>query len=245
MTSRLAADTIAKWEKEGLKPTFEDMVRLNDIGLKVERGSEAFSFAACPRVAFLGDHILREPTVAKRIWMDCVGELFQGNYQTRLFFLCYALNCPDAELPDVRKTTRLAKKIEAFRDAVLLRFTETQLVTAIDYVLNGNKPDLDGIEEPEARKAAADAFAEIYDVPVETQSAAKQLLLQALTHGIDASVKYEATLEDLERMITVAALYKGADVLKNEHTQWAARFYAAAGKIHARLVSQQATGEGK
>ena len=101
MISRLAEQTIEKWQRENLKPTFKDIIALNNLGLKVERGAEAFSFAACPRIAFLGDHILREPTIAKRIWIDTVGETFSDNYQTRLFFMCYALNCPDAELPDV------------------------------------------------------------------------------------------------------------------------------------------------
>jgi len=56
---------------------------------------------------------------------------------------------------------------------------------------------------------------------------------------MDEKVKYDATLPDLERMIIVASLYKGADVLKNEHTKWAAKFYACAGKIHARLVKEK------
>lgn len=188
MTSRLAESTIQEWQKENLKPTFKDMVLLNDLGLKVERGSEAFSFSQCPRIAFLGDYILREPTVAKRIWMDSVGQMFDGNYQTRLFFMCYALNCPDAELPDVTKASALNRKIEKFRDEVLLKFTETQLIYAIDYVLNGNRPDFDSMDSDEAKKVAEDEFAEIYDVPQETQSEAKQLLLQALTHGMDAEV---------------------------------------------------------
>ena len=40
-------------------------------------------------------------------------------------------------------------------------------------------------------------------------------------------------------MIVVAALYKGADILKNAQTDAAGRFYVASGKIHARLVAER------
>lgn len=72
MTSKLAKSQIELWRKEGLEPTFDDIIRLNDLGLRVERGSDMFSFSAVPRMAFLGDRILREPTVAKRYWLDTV-----------------------------------------------------------------------------------------------------------------------------------------------------------------------------
>lgn len=239
MTSKLAKSTIEKWQCEGLKPTFDDIITLNNLGLKVERGSETFSFAACPRIAFLGDYILREPTIAKRIWIDTVGKFFNGNYQTKLFFMCYALNCLDSELPEINNIAKLKEHVVKFRDEVLIRFTETQLIFAIDYVLNGNKPDFNSFPDDESRKVAEDEFAKIYDVPDETLSEAKQLLLQALSQGIDDKVKYEATMTDLERMIIVASLYDGVDVLKNEHTKWAGRFYVVSGKIHERLLEEK------
>lgn len=65
MISKLAKQTIEKWQSEGLKPTFDDVIRLNALGLKVEHGSEACEFSAVPRVAFLGDYTLFEPTVFK------------------------------------------------------------------------------------------------------------------------------------------------------------------------------------
>lgn len=80
MTSKLAKSEIEKWWSEGLHPSVDDIIKLNALGLKVEKGSEAYNFAACPRVAFLGDWTLFEPTVGKRIWMDTARQLLKDDY---------------------------------------------------------------------------------------------------------------------------------------------------------------------
>ena len=53
-----------------MKPTFEDAVKMNALGLKIERDANAFEVASVPRCAFLGDSILWEPTIGKRIWLE-------------------------------------------------------------------------------------------------------------------------------------------------------------------------------
>ena len=143
MTSKLAAQQIEQWWKEGLKPTVDDIVLLNNLGLAVERGSDMFSFSACPRVAFLGDNILREPTVAKRIWIDEAQGLFADTLETRIYILAYALGTPDDEMPPLTNKKKIEKGVVKFRDEVLVKYTDTQILTAIDYVLNGTKPNLD------------------------------------------------------------------------------------------------------
>lgn len=95
MISTIAKSTVEQWQSEGLKPTFDDIVLLNALGLKVERSSDMYCFAASPRVAFLGDNVLREPTVGKRAWMDEAGQLLSDDFQTNLYFIAWALNCPD------------------------------------------------------------------------------------------------------------------------------------------------------
>ncbi len=45
-------------------------------------------------------------------------------------------------------------------------------------------------------------------------------------------------MPQLEKMIICAALSKGADVLKGEHIQNAAKFYAYAGATHKKLVDE-------
>lgn len=95
MTSKTAKQQIELWWKEGLAPTVDDIVLLNNLGLQIERGSDMFSFSACPRVAFLGDSILREPTVAKRLWLDEVQRLFSDTIETKVYVIAYTLGTPD------------------------------------------------------------------------------------------------------------------------------------------------------
>ena len=89
---------------------------LNNLGLQIERGSDMFSFSACPRIAFLGDNILREPTVAKRIWIDEVQRLFADTVETRIYVIAYALATPDNELPAMSDKKPIEKGIIKFRD---------------------------------------------------------------------------------------------------------------------------------
>ncbi len=177
MTSRLAKDTIEGWQREGLHPTVEQIVRLNALGLKVESGNDVWNFAACPRVAFLGDWTLFEPTIGKRIWMDTARQLLKDDYQTQIYFTAWALNCPDDELPKMNDVKNIIGAVKKFAEEVIINFTETQLFMAIDYALNGNDPTKDEDFTPEQRTA----LQEVTTPPDEVMSSAKQLLNEALS----------------------------------------------------------------
>jgi len=84
-----------------------------------------FSFSACPRIAFLGDNILREPTVAKRIWLDEVQRLFADTFETKIYVIAYTLGTSDDELPAVNDKKLIQKKVLKFRDEVLMKCTDT------------------------------------------------------------------------------------------------------------------------
>lgn len=246
MTSKLAQQQIELWWNEGLRPSVSDIVLLNNLGLRVERGSDMFSFSACPRIAFLGDNILREPTIAKRIWIDEVQRLFADTLETKIYILAYALGTDDSELPSLTDKKKIQDGVLKFRDDVLLKFTDTQIIAAVEYVINGLKPDL---ELPENENVSDEELkrkrdlAEVYEIPTHDDSIAKQILLQALAAKIPAEAAKYALLEDLERMVMVAAMRDGADILKNEHTKAAGKFYMASGRIHERLVAEKKKNE--
>lgn len=138
MTSKLAKSQIEQWWSEGLKPTVDDIVLLNNLGLQVERGSDMFDFSACPRLAFLGDNILQEPTVVKRLWIDTALQLFADTFESKVYVISYALGTPDKELPSLADKKKVEKEVVQFRDNVLMHYTETQILAAIDWALNGN-----------------------------------------------------------------------------------------------------------
>ena len=60
---------------------------------------------------------------------------------------------------------------------------------------------------------------------------------------MDEDIQFDVTVPELERMIDVAFIWKGADVLKNEHSQAAGKFYAACGKIKTRLLKEKEDGK--
>ena len=168
MISKLAKQQIETWQRDGLKPSVDDIVLLNNLGLAVERGSDMFSFSACPRIAFLGDNILREPTVAKRIWIDEAERLFADTVESKVYVLAFALGTSDDELPSLTDRKKIQAGIVKYRDDVLLRCTETQILAAIDYVLNGNKPDLTlPPEATDAEKEEAKKLEDVYNVPCD------------------------------------------------------------------------------
>lgn len=244
MVSKLAKQQIEKFQMEGLKPTFDDIVLLNNLGLQVERGTEMYSFSACPRMAFLGDNILRQPTIAKQMWIDQAQCLFAETLESRVYILAYALGTPDDSLPSLSNQKEIKQAVLKFRDDVLINYTDTQIMCAIDYVLNGIKPDLklppDATDE---EKDEIKKLESVYDIPDAAHSMAKQLLLQAMSKKIPAEVANFAMIEDLEHMIAIAAMTNGVDVLKNEHTKRAGNFYVAAGRIHERLTKEKENGK--
>lgn len=236
MVSKLADSTIQQWLAEGLQPTVKDIVQLNNLGLRLERNSDMYDFAACPRIAFLGDCILREPIIAKQMWIDCVAQLFETPME-RLYMIAYALYTLDADLPPLQNAKTIVDEVNKFKEDILLKFTDTQIMYAVDYALNGNKPVFDDYSEDD--KAAKEQWESVYAIPDSIQSVAKQYFLQAVSIGIDGSVAKEQTCGDLERMISVAMINKGVDVCKSKHMQNAGAFYVASGKIHQRLIEEK------
>lgn len=233
MTSKIAKSTIEKWQSEGLNPTFDDIVLLNALGLKAERTSDMYCFAACPRISFLGDWVLREPTVGKRAWMDEAKQLLNDDFRTHLYFTAWALNCPDNELPKLTKAKYVLDEVKKFAQEVLVDFTITQILMAIDYALNGD----DYVESytPEEKEAKA----EVTVPPSEIMSEARHLISEALTQGMSSEVKDFVTVPQLEKMIVCAAMNNGADVMKDIKNNALGAFYVAAGKTHTRLIEEK------
>ena len=239
MISKIAKQTVEKWQSEGLKPSFEDTIHLNALGLKVERGNDVYDFSALPRVAFLNNICIYEPTVAKKLWMDKAYQLIADNIQTQLFFTAYALYCD--ELPSLNDIDKLIQQVLKFSEEHLFDLTETQIYSAIDYVINGNDPNAD--EEFIANEN--EKKFDCYTVPDTVQSAAQQIALQAMQCGIDIKAIDFTTVPVLERMITVAVMQKGADWIKNERAQNAAKFMIEANKIEKRLKADKETEDNK
>lgn len=243
MVSKIAKSAVEKLKSEGLSPTFEDVVKLNALGLKVERGGLSYEFGSVPRVAFLGDYVFREPTVAKRIWIEEALSLLNGDYFNQVCLTAYALNCPSNELPSLDRIGVLVAELAKFRDEVLLLYTDRQIMDAIEYALRGDSPSLDEEKETTGEKEEKE---DVSALPEKLVSVSRQLLQEALSYGIDDECKNDLTVPELEKVIALAAMHSGVDVMKGEHGQAVGAFYKALGKIRERLTKERdlSNGEG-
>ena len=239
MTSNLAKSTIQKWQSEGLTPSFDDIVKLNALGLKVERSGDVYNMGAIPRVSFLDDWTLFEPTIGKRIWIDQSRQLLADDFDTQLYFMAWALNCPDDELPKVDDVRKINREVKDFAEKALLKHTTTEVLMAIDYALNGNDSGVGEDITLDERQVKDD----VSTPSAKMMSEARQLLAEAMSVGVSPEVKHEVTLPQLEKLVVCLALSKGGpDVLKDLKTQAAGRFYTVAGRIHERLVREKEHG---
>lgn len=87
MISKMAIEDISRLSEDGIVLKAEDVVRLNALGCRCERHSDAASFFALPRCAFLGDLTFREPTIGQELWFDNASKLFNANDDTTFFML--------------------------------------------------------------------------------------------------------------------------------------------------------------
>ena len=69
MTSSMALADIATLQAKGLRPTPEDVIRLNGLALAVERAGDPDAASNAPRVVWLGNVALHEPTLQAETWL--------------------------------------------------------------------------------------------------------------------------------------------------------------------------------
>lgn len=137
--------------EKGLRPTFEDIIRLNALALKVERARSGFALNVLPRVSFLGSVAFREPTVGAEIWFDSASRLFAiDDPETFILLRALALCRPQEELPDPVDEKAMVAAVQDMR-ASLAFATIRQISAAIGYVVHGFRPE--SCEPAEAMKS--------------------------------------------------------------------------------------------
>ena len=77
----------------GYEPTDEEVIRLNDLAIRIERGKETTP-ANMPRVGFAGNVVLHEPTIGGIEWWNDFGKdaawTNDGRLLTYFFMLAHA-----------------------------------------------------------------------------------------------------------------------------------------------------------
>ena len=231
MISNLAMATLADMRSQGLSPTDEDVVRLNALGLKCEHNRNTENLAGCPRVAFVGDLVLREPTLAHQIVIDEALQVLEdlSDYE-RVCFLAFILN--DNPCPEPSRPKKIKKALRKFAQEQLLGYTQTELVAAITYCLTGATHT--ALEHPAPTKREKELIEERKKLNEEyLESIAHHLICEAGILGIDRETAMRTTLPSLNRMIMEALVMRGAKKFKNDTA--VADFYRTADEIMERL----------
>ncbi len=136
----MAQEDIELLQSQGITLTIEQIVTLNALGLRAERGPEAADLVRAPRVAWAGSTPIYEPTIAAERWLDTFGLHW---WHGRSAVLCTAWACANCAAPgffvDKTDERRVRSLIEQWQDG--LDCTVGQLFTALSYVVDGADPD--------------------------------------------------------------------------------------------------------
>lgn len=163
MLSQMAIDDMDELREQGACLTPEDIIRLNELGLRVERGGTASDVIACPRIGWAGDTPIHEPTLASESWCDSYAQRWYAddpdNFAACVLFACaHAVDRGFFQRPEMRDRDSVTREIRAWREA--LPVTGDQLKVALEYALLGCHPGADihpAPAKPDGRKPCADS----------------------------------------------------------------------------------------
>lgn len=144
MTSETAKTDIEELWAAGLKPTVEDIIRLNALGLKMEAAGKKHAVDSndfLPRVAQIGERVIfRQPSIKHEIWIRQVCELVkEGDLQSLLAVQAFALSRSPGKLPDALNANNVAVAVQTYADT-LGEYTRDQIAAALEYVIFGASP---------------------------------------------------------------------------------------------------------
>ena len=144
MLSEMAAEDIKYLEGLGVTLTPGQIVRLNDLALRVTHGKASADFLHAPRVAWIGtEHVFHEPTIAMCMWLrDYASQWWSGDMM--LIATAWASSqCRVRGVFDRHTDKRTAEReIKKWRKTLVC--TERQMLAAIMYVIEGDESKPEG-----------------------------------------------------------------------------------------------------
>lgn len=233
MTSDLAKIAVEEMWSLGLRPTVDDIVRLNALALRAERGTNGDGYASIPRIAFLGDYILQEPTIGKMLWLEQARRVVGGDFHSLMALTAFVLHKSVDELPPLKSVKAVKKAVTDFYDDVLIAFTETEIVAKIAYCLHGHKADVGA--NVDAANVAAPRVDEVPDTMI---SAVRIKVGDLVREGVGYDSVLPLTLAQAEGLrVRVLVAKFGNDAMKVLKDDALGEFYRAADTIKERLTN--------
>ena len=164
MLSKMAMEDIAALRADGIDVPPREVVRLNALGLRVERGPLTWTAFAAPRVAFLGDHVLYEPTLGAEMWLRQASDAFNVD-DAQTWFSLRVLSCivPWRDLPDPANRKAVMKAVRIALDGIS-GFTIRQVENALAWCIEGDAAEK-GESPPPKPSADRSADDDAEDLP--------------------------------------------------------------------------------
>lgn len=114
MLTNTVKNDLAALRQQGYNPTDEEVVKLNDLAIRIERGKDTTP-ANMPRIGFAGNVVLHEPTIGAIEWWHNFGRdaawTNDGRLETYFFMLANARNLDYLETLQCPKDVRNAVKL--------------------------------------------------------------------------------------------------------------------------------------
>lgn len=141
MVSEMCIEDIEQMKAEGLEPTPQDIIRLNELALAFERKKSRLAFTSTymlPRTAHIGESTwFRQPTLGHEIWLHKVASYINmDSVDSALAIYAFAFSRDYKDLPEPydQKLVKeeVGKWIETMKD-----FNREQILAAVEYVQTG------------------------------------------------------------------------------------------------------------
>lgn len=144
MFAKLARTDLVRLRAAGFRPTDAEVVRLNDLAVRIERGKNT-TVANMPRVAEAGNIYLHEPTIGALEWWHNFGR--DAAWSSRGKLECYYWMLANADNPDafegLEKPRDIRRVVRKWRCTVFA--TESQLWRALMWVKTGEAGDAEEV----------------------------------------------------------------------------------------------------
>ena len=233
MVSELAMEDIQLLQNDGCIVPPADVVRLNALGLKIEKKPD-FRLSTLPRVALCNDILFVQPTIEQDIFLDTITQIFSRDSGTVLALEAYVLSHPDNDWSKKPMFPVLfALKCSRWIRKHLGKVTTAKVQTVIDYCKHGMNP-LDG-EYPVYM--TDETFDKWYGETGPKSSSLREYL-QACTFGIPSVTALKATSPQLTAMIERAFLLNNRDITDEEKLA-TAQYYATLDSIKKEAYSRR------
>lgn len=136
-------DTMIK--EKGLSPTPHDIIRINALALRVERAGDPDSCVNAPRICWLFNVAIHEPTIQAELWIAEVAEELSSTRGVMDTLSVYA--CAHGRVPGffnrimMNNATAIKARVAFWASRNLWKVTPRQIKAALDYVTHGDNPE--------------------------------------------------------------------------------------------------------